>query len=202
MKKFFVALLLIMSILIGGCTSTPVFNSWTDTLPGVSIITGNMTDTDFKKFYFETELFDGDEYRIVLNTNGGEAMACIGIMQRIEEMQSRGIKVITETYSKGYSAGSFIFAMGDVRIMHPGSSLMWHTITGQAYADGREDALKSNPAHYNLLTQMDHHVINKMKEKHPQVGDDVWNYLLLNSGMSFMFPEAACDLGIATTCIQ
>lgn len=205
MKKFILALALTLSIMIG-CSTAPqkLENDWMASRPGTIFITGNLSETDFQSFYNQTT-YGLPEYRIILNTNGGEAMACVGIMQRIMELQRQGVKITTEVYSKAYSAGAFIFMMGDTRIMHESSTLMWHTMIGQMTHDYREFPSSPKSKLFDtkeMMVGLDEWVFERTKMVMPNVDPMTLETMLLYSGMTFLMAETANELGMVDELVR
>ena len=190
-----------------GCSTAPdqhKFNEWTGAKPGTILFTGNITDQDFHAFYNQTTL-PLDHYTVVLNTNGGEAMACVGIMSRIVELQKQGVKFTTVVYSKAYSAGAFIFMMGDSRIMHSGSSIMWHTMRAQIAHDGGELPGIPGTSQYSrkeIFDGLDEWVIEKTIEAMPNVDPMTLETMLRYSGMTFILAKQANELGMVDEYVE
>ena len=195
MKKLLIRLVLVVSLL-WGCGSAPirVDNDWTDSRPGTIFITGNLSDVDFQAFYNQTLDPKIRDYTIILNTNGGGAQACIGIMSRITELQKRGITFRTEVYSKAYSAGAFIWMMGDHKVMHRGSSLMWHTMAGQGYNDGKELPGAYGEDRQEMFEGMDNWVADQTAQHLPFMDPMTRETMLWYTGMTFVMAEDAFKL--------
>jgi len=172
-------------------------NIWSASTPGTIFITSTVSDATFESFYKQT-MYDLDHYRIVLNTNGGGAHACIGIMTRIQELQARGVYITTEVYSKAFSAGAFIWMMGDRRIMHTGAQLMWHTIEPQQAYAGTDIYERVSLERIDSLTLADAWVWNMTKRQMNLVDPMTLETMLLYTGMTFMDAEQAKELGMLT----
>lgn len=207
MKKLLAALVLSV-VLLFGCQKAPevnqLKNDWTESRPGTIFITGNISDTDFQKFYNETS-YDLKSYRIILNTNGGEAMACVGIMQRIMELQSQGVHITTEVYSKAYSAGAFIWMMGNERIMHEASSLMWHTMVSQMDHDGKHFPSLPKSKRYDrkeVFFGLDNWVFERAKMMLPNVDPMTLETMLMHTGMTFIMAETAFEMGMVDLLVR
>ena len=206
MKKFLALLLLGAALVFGGCTGqntdlVRTTNVYTDDVDrqadGTIIISGNVDEDTFKEFRALT--LDGrDHYTIILMTRGGCAYNTIAIMNRIDTLQKQGVKFTTYITAHGQSAGSYIFMMGDERIMNNGAVTMWHTMTGQMKSAGKY--IPDNRRQYMLY--MDEYVVNKFRERFPHI-KEVWiQETFWNSGMSFMTATSAKLMGIATKIIN
>jgi len=195
-------------ILVAGMVSLLLFTGCTVNMPQPQaplhnvvgeneiMITGIISDSDFKTFYQATNDDTVDSYTIILNTNGGGGQACVGIMNRIEELQAKGIKVHTRVYSKAYSAGFFIWMMGDTRTMEPGSTLMVHTSRSQLLFDRRHAIMVDDPQRGILFKSLDEWVIAKSFEKLPNVDRMTLETMLMYDGMTFFNDETAKELGM------
>lgn len=172
-------------------------NIYSVTVPGTIFISGIVSDSTFELFYEQT-LYNLKHYRIILNTDGGSAQACTGVLARIVELQRQGVYITTEVYSKAYSAGAYIWMMGDHRIMHQGSQLMWHTMEGQylndrkelpsSYGDDRTEMFELLDANIYRLTQRQMNLVDPM----------TLETMLLYTGMTFMDADQARELNMLT----
>jgi len=135
---------------------------------GSIIISGGVDEDTYKEFLRFTST-GKRHYTIRLMTNGGCAYNTIAIMSRMEQLQKQGVKFTTIVMGNAFSAGAYIFMMGDERIMGPGANLMWHTMTGAVEATGREvpkDRVK-------LISDMDHWVVGMFEKRFPYI-TKVW----------------------------
>lgn len=65
---------------------------------------------------------------VYINSNGGDYDSACSIIDTINLMSSRGMRVETVVDGKAYSAAAFIFCFGTIRSVHEHSSLMLHPI--------------------------------------------------------------------------
>ena len=72
------------------------------------------------------DLKAGDTFTIVSTGPGGNAWICLAMMNYIDELEAKGIHVITEIYGFAASANAFIWLAGDDRRVHKGDMLMFH----------------------------------------------------------------------------
>ena len=207
MKKLLALLLLGAALVFGGCTAqnnsdlvrtTQVWTDDVDIQPdGAIIISGGVDEDTFKEFRALT--LDGrDHYTIILMTNGGCGYNTIAIMNRIETLQKQGVKFTTYITGHGHSAGSYIFMMGDERIVNNGSVMMWHTMNGQLKHDNRK--IPEERQAYMLYMEED--VVNKFGEGFPHIKEEWIQETFWNSGMSFMTATSAKLMGIATKIVN
>ena len=207
MKKFLALLLLGAALVFGGCTvSSPniivrtieIDDSDVDIqADGAIIISGGVDEDTFKEFRSLT--LDGrDHYTIILMTNGGCGYNTVAIMNRIETLQKQGVKFTTYITGHGHSAGSYIFMMGDERIVNNGSVMMWHTMNGQLKHDNR----KIPEERQAYMLYMDEYVVNKFRERFPHIKEEWIKETFWDSGMSFMTATSAKLMGIATKIVN
>lgn len=164
---------------------------------GTIILSGGVNEDTYKEFLRHTS--DGKKhYTIHIMTNGGCAYNTIAIVNRIETLQRQGVKFTMIVPGNAFSAGSYIFMMGDERIMYRGSYLMWHTISGQAKHDGR--AIPESRK--ELLVGLDTYIVNKFKEQFPFITDEWVDSTFWNSGMTWQSALSAKLMGICTKIIN
>jgi ATP-dependent protease ClpP protease subunit len=120
-------------------------------------------------------------------------------MNRIKLLQSQGVKFTMIIPARGYSAGSYIFMMGDERIMYDGAKLMWHTITGQAKHDSR---LFRNDEQKGVMLDLDNFVVQQFRNKFPHIKEEWIQSTFFNSGMTYMTALEAKLMGICTKIIK
>ena len=198
-KKIIMLLVVLMCFGCAGQKMQRDVHVTNPTYDGVILINGNLGESDFVEFYNQTRDESIRHYRIIINTSGGSATSTVGILERITELKANGIKFTTETYTKAYSAGAFIWMMGDERIMHPGSSLMWHTMLGQFAFDEKEwpPPVGTNIYPYRVTFEgMDEYVYNMTKRSFPNVDPMTLETMLLWSGMTFLMDDTARELGM------
>lgn len=209
MKKLFIAVAATAMILFSGCQTELPFgldDAWKNHfsqeeahVKETVFIHGQVTERTFKDFYDNTST-GADEYRVIINTDGGEAMACLGIMSRIKELQLEGVKIDTEVYSKAYSAGFFIWLMGQERIMHEGATLMVHTMRAQAeytYKRAAEDLIPLE--RYRLFELLDEKVVELAMTVLKDIPcPETLRTALLYTGMTWVSAQEAYELEWAT----
>lgn len=128
------------------------------------VIDGNVTEYSYLEFVKATADKNVKHWTIIINTNGGEAYATIGIMNRILWMKSQGVEFTTFTETKAMSAGGYIFLMGDKRIAVKGSTLMFHTILQQKEDYEVETGRVNHPSTITMIERMDNLVGARFKE--------------------------------------
>jgi len=205
-KKLIATIVLGAALILGGCTSKIEINrtnTYTDDVEkqadGTIIISGNFDEDTFKEFRALT--LDGkDHYTVLIMSNGGCAYNTIAIMNWIEILQARGVKFTMIVPGHGFSAGSYMFMMGDERIMYRGSHLMWHTMSGQLKTDGTWWTIPIYRHGYML--GMDKYVVGMFTKRFPHLTDEWVESTFWNSGMTFMSAEQALLMGIATKIIN
>ena len=204
MKKVLGICTLVVALLLGGgCTVNnnvvreQSVDSDFERLPdGTLILSGNVDEDTFKEFYRHTS--DGkDHYTLNIMTNGGCAYNTVAIMNRIIMLKKQGVKFTMIVGGHGFSAGAYIFMMGDERIMYRGSNLMWHMMKGQMQTDGNWNRVTIQERK-SMLERMDNFVVNTFRKQFPHI-KEVWiQETFWNSGMSWMTCEQALLMGIAT----
>ena len=193
MKKLLVAAMLAVMLLF----TTPAYSLTEELEKGTIMISETIGDTDFVEFLKATRHFDVPTYTVILHTNGGNAYACIGIMNRIMELQYHGVTFDMYVYGKSFSAGTYIFLLGDNRVMHSGSALMFHTMMAQA-TEYQKTETKKNTSHWNHLLTMDKYItamVASITGWTPAVVD----YWMNGGKAQFMSAETAHNTGIATS---
>jgi len=68
----------------------------------------------------------GDTFTIVSTGPGGNAWVATSMMNYIDELEAKGIHVITETYGLSASANAYVWLAGDDRRVHKNDMLMFH----------------------------------------------------------------------------
>lgn len=205
-KKLIATIVLGAALILGGCATQQTINhtnTYTDDVDkhadGTIIISGDFDEDTFKEFRALT--LDGkDHYTVMIMSNGGCAYNTIAIINWIEILQARGVKFTMIVPGNGFSAGSYMFMMGDERIMYRGSHLMWHTITGQIKSDG--NWWKIPTSRHGFMLGMDKYIVGMFTKRFPHITDEWVESTFWNSGMTFMSAEQALLMGIATKIIN
>ena len=158
--------------------------------PGKIVVSDSVYASDFFEFYVATEHKGVKHYHIMIHSPGGSPWATIGIINRILELKAKGVRFTTETYSTASSAGSYIFMMGDERIMHKGSVLMWHTMEAQGGHRYKEWQKRCD------------NFIRKMFKRITGFSDKLVHAWLDSGKAQWMSCETAYNVGIATKIIS
>ncbi len=112
----------------------------------------NTLSTFIKNTY---HLKNRDVLRIISYGNGGDAFICIAMINHIEMLKRRGVKIITKVQSKALSANAFLWLTGDERIVHQHDLIMTH------YAPIKDRF--GNKVLIESLPQEDQMIINLLK---------------------------------------
>ena len=205
MKKLIKTLALATALIFAGCAGSVTTVETKKVRPVRSktvLINGSFYESSFEQFMKETEDPRIKHYTLRITSSGGDAYSCTGMISRILELKKRGVTFTTITYTKAFSAGAFIFMMGDNRIMHQGSQLMFHTVSSQ-YAYEEKD-LFANP-----YADQARRTIFPLDENIERLTLYAMDYLpeatvwaLLYSGPMFITATDAYELGIATELIK
>lgn len=198
-----IALALMLVLFTAGCSINVnerlqhVDSDFETLADGTIILSGGVDEDTYKEFYRATSV-GKKEYTLLIMTKGGCAFNTVAIMNRIEILQAEGVRFKMIVPGNGFSAGSYIFMMGDERIMYRGAQLMWHTITGQMKSVGRVIPEESRQMSLNL----DMYVVEKFEELFPYITKEWIHHAFWNSGMTWMTSEQALLMGIATKIIN
>ena len=200
MKKMLVIIMLAVALMFGGCASnqnvqrTQSIDGDIEQLSDGTIIISGGVDEDTYKEFLRATLTGKKHYTIRIMTNGGCAYNTIAIMTRMEQLQKQGVKFTTQIMGHGYSAGAYIFMMGDERILGSGANLMWHTMTGVAKESGRTipaDRIK-------LISEMDHWVVGMFEKRFPHITKEWIQRAFWDENLTWMNAKEARLMGIAT----
>ena len=196
-KKLLVGLIGVMMLTISVCSPAPAQAEVVGVSPDTIAVDGKVHDTDFLQFYKLTIDPAIRHYTVILNTPGGNAWACVAIMNRMKQMKADGITFTTEVYSMAMSAGTYIFLMGDTRIMHDTATLMFHGILAQQAPWQREALQKDQPIEYNILARLDNYIM-RMLMKQTGWTRRVANYWINGGTAQYMSATTAYNTGVAT----
>ena len=136
MKKLIAITLASLMLLVVGCklevevTEKDKYYMIMDS--GKILVSGGFTEDMLREVLLATD--EVKDYHILINSRGGDAYALLGMINRVEYLQSQGAHITTESYGYAFSAGLFLFLSGDTRIIHKGSALMFHCAGIQKYA--------------------------------------------------------------------
>ena len=174
-------------------------------------ITGPITEESFEQFLEATAFEANRDYRIFIHTNGGDAYSTIAIMNRIDELKARGCTFQMEVYGKAFSAGAYIFMMGDKRIVHEGSHLMFHTMMQQApkaaVANGRKMS-RNAAVRFSMIEQMDNYIEKRFRKiVGDRMSESAIQYWLRgtkeeDTKAQWMSARTAYNVGIATDIVE
>jgi len=205
MRKLF-TMFVIMLMLFIGCQSAPEikpgpgdFNSHESVsiMPDESImISGNVYENTYREFLRLT-MTGKKHYTVRLHTNGGDAFSTVAIVHRMKELQAQGVTFTTIVGGKAFSAGSYIFMMGDRRIMYGGTNLMWHTVKGQFKIKGRAWPTDRGV----VISNMDNFVVETFSQRFPDIDKKHIYEWFWNTDMTYMSATEALLWGIATEVI-
>jgi ATP-dependent protease ClpP protease subunit len=161
---------------------------------GKMYITGMIYHGDFIKFYKLTMDKKIRNYHIILDTPGGDAYTTVALLGRIKEMKREGITFTMEAYGMSMSAGSYLFMMGDKRIIHDGAQLMWHTIGAQS---GGMKPFRASTEQWKSVMLLDTFIRKEFK-KATGLSDKWVAFWLDSKKANFMSAATAYNIGIAT----
>jgi len=204
MKKMLVIIMLAVALMFGGCASnqnvqrTQAINGDIEQLSDGSIIISGEVDQDTYRDFLRYTLDGRKHYTIRIMSNGGCAYNTIAIMTHMQRMQAKGVKFTTISLGNAFSAGAYIFMMGDERILGSGANLMWHTITGVAKESGRTipaDRIK-------LISDMDHWVVGMFEKRFPNISKEWIQRAFWDENLTWMNAKEALLMGIATAVID
>lgn len=140
---------------------------------------------------------NNNNFTIILQTPGGDGSATVAMMNHIKMLQQEhGFRFTMIVTGGAHSAGSYLFMMGDERIIYRGGTLMWHTIFGQLNA--RDLWTRINDEQREYIQLLDNFVVNTFKELFPYITDEWIDETFWNTDMTWMTAEEALKLGIAT----
>jgi ATP-dependent protease ClpP protease subunit len=199
MKKLVATTLAVLMMLVVGCRievdTTTRYNPMVME-SGKLMVSGGFSEEMLSDFLRATD--EVKDYHILINSKGGAAFAALGMINRIEDLQSKGAHITTESYGYSFSAGTYLFLAGDTRIAHTGSAFMFHAAGVNTY--GGRSTLKSeglDPSTYDMLNICDDVFIQMMMERTTMSLDDA-NYWLYFEDFNFMTSEMAFELNVAT----
>jgi ATP-dependent protease ClpP protease subunit len=138
----------------------------------------------------------GDQiwYHLVINTKGGLAMFMQDMVYAILDLQRRGVHIITEVTAFACSAGAVLWMMGDERIAHDNSMIMFHK-AWQPNPWGKPTDAKDIDEHDQMILDNFDDVMFKVVEK--IVGEERAKLLITDEDV-WVNGEVAYKLGLAT----
>jgi ATP-dependent protease ClpP protease subunit len=199
MKKLIAITLAALMLLVAGCRveveTTTNYNPMVME-SGKIMVTGGFNEAMLADFLRATD--EVKDYHILINSKGGAAFAALGMINRIEDLQSKGAHITTESYGYSFSAGTYLFLAGDTRIAHTGSAFMFHAAGVNTYggrstlqSEGLEDST------YDMLQICDDVFIQMMMERTTMSLKEA-NHWLYFEDFNFMTSEMAFELNVAT----
>ena len=167
-----------------------------DTKLGRSVIVMHETMymSDFVEFMRLTSNHRIKHYTILIHSPGGNAITCIAITNRIRELQKRGVTFTTKLYGCGMSAGSFIFMLGNERIVYEDATLMFHTTRAQM---SEFEWANMPPVLRTTMERWDNRFRSILK-KLTGMSDKSVAYWMDGGKAQFMSAKTAYNVGIAT----
>jgi ATP-dependent protease ClpP protease subunit len=204
MKKYIMTLILVV-LLLFGCGKSVVeqsiseFNSHESItlMPDESIVlSGNVYENTAREFERLT-MTGKKHYTVRIHTNGGDAFSTVAMVHRIKDLQKQGVKFTMIVKAKAFSAGSYLFMMGDERIMYNGSLLMWHTVNGKRvwYKKARSEERGV------VFDTIDNFIVGEFEKKFPDIPKEKVNHWFWNTDLTWMTSTEALLWGIATQVI-
>jgi ATP-dependent protease ClpP protease subunit len=160
------------------------------------LLGADITNYSFGHFYKST--VKDQDYHIIINSFGGSAYDLLGIVNRIEEIQSKGFHVTTEIYGYGMSAGAIIFLAGDTRIIHSNSAIMLHSSgvdVGYKRQTVRSDKLK--PWVKDGLQIVDDMMMEMLWERTTMEKEEIEHWMYFEDE-NFMTADEAMEYNLAT----
>ncbi len=145
------------------------------------------SNTNLAEMTYElNKLTSNDKLKIVYNSNGG--LVTEGKIL-INTIQSTGVFKEFELLSNAASMAAVLFCIGDRRIVHENSSIMFHTFSGGTFGKGREmkDATKHKNKNINSFIRS--HIVGLTDKELSKmvIGKEYW-----------FGTEKMCQRGIAT----
>ena len=209
MRKLIISAMATLMILVTGCrfeydskdaVMEPAkieYQAFTDLGSGKLLLTPNLAGGAAVKYLHDLSV-DRD-YHIVIESFGGSAFDLMSVINRLQELQSLGYHITTETYGYALSAGAAIFMCGDTRIVHDGSILMFHGAGFNTFAGRKSmrspDSL--NEMEKTFIGIMDGEMIKLLIEKTDLTKEEVQN-LMYKEDANFISAMRAFKKGIAT----
>ena len=200
MKKLIATMAAALMLLTVGCnfdfSLSNTSKQYMEMDSGKIMITGMFNEAMLASFLRATD--EVKDYHILINSFGGSAYDLLGMLNRIEDLQSRGAHITTETHGYAMSAGSILFLSGDTRIAHTGSGFMIHAAGIDAFVGRKTIKTVDIPQHeYDLLKIVDEVFIQMLMERTTMSLEEANRWLYFEEA-NFLRSEKAFELNIAT----
>ena len=183
------ALILLVTPMMGTATVEKIDK---DTL----ILNGAVYGDDFKQFLEATNDPKIRHYEFLMHSPGGNAFTCMAIMNRMREMQREGITFTTKIYGIGMSAGTYIWLMGNDRVVYEGSSLLFHSIESQMNDYQIEMTEEKDPSAMAMIRRMDEWVKDRLRSM--GMSETMIEYWMDSGAGQVMSAETARNTELAT----
>jgi len=197
-KKLMIGIVMVLALI---CSRGISRGDVVELSPGQILIEAGVGVLDYGDFIVATSHKRIKHYEILLHTPGGVAYTCLAIMNHIELLQSRGITFTTIANGFAMSAGTYIFMMGNERIVYEGSEFMFHGSLSQKTQANRDWMKREQTEKYNNLFRIDSWLRMMLKRK-MNWSDDIIKYLIDGGDQQFMSAEKAYGMGFATVYIS
>ena len=167
--------------------------------PAVVMITDFSTYSlaEFMKATYH--LKDKDTLKVISVGHGGDAITCMSMINHIEALQTRGVKVTTEIQGLACSANAFIWMAGDERVIHRHDLIMFH----EAYiSDGLGQRMaidKMSPLQQMILTHLNNYIRFKLTRA---IGDTEIVNNMLDDPDNWYKGIDLFSIGVATKLIE
>lgn len=141
---------------------------------------GDINETIARNFNKFARNQSSNTVDIYIHSDGGEFESCCAIVDCMNAMRKRGVFITTIVDGKAYSAGAFIFAFGDKRVVYEHSILMYHSVywsTHEQTLHNQRNAVEFTEKFYrNFLADMRRHCNLVLDENtlYDKFRDDWW----------------------------
>jgi len=208
MKKLISLIIMGSLLLMPVATMADIKTVGQRTSAGINImIDHGITESSYNEFMEATAHRKNTHFNLYLHTSGGDAYSTVGIINRILDLKDRGCTFTTIVQAKAFSAGGYIFLMGDERIVYEGSFLMYHTMMQQATkatvkrarAFNRDIAIKTS-----MIESMDEYIEARFRKVvGDRMSENTIQYFLHgtkeeDTSAQFMSALTAFNTGVAT----
>jgi ATP-dependent protease ClpP protease subunit len=166
-----------------------------------------ITEDSYSEFMEATAYVSNAHINLYIHSDGGDAYSTIGIVNRILDLKDRGCTFTTIVHAKAFSAGAYLFLMGDERVVYGGSSLMFHTMMQQVTKEQREgirDFDRGNAVVIGMLERMDEYICDRFRKVvGDRMSEKAIQYFLYGTDEEdingqYMSAETAYNVGVAT----